>query len=40
MKQKIVGLVLAVLLVVAGMTLQIEGLSHEGTIALFTMLAA
>lgn len=39
MKQKIVGLVLAVLLVVAGMTLQIEGLSHEGTIALFTMLA-
>lgn len=39
MKQKIIGLVLAVIFVVLGCTLQIEGLSHQGTIALFSMLA-
>ena len=39
MKQKIVGLVLAAVFVTLGLTLSIEGLSHEGTIALFTMLA-
>ncbi|MCI8468573.1 MAG: hypothetical protein HFJ75_03615 [Eggerthellaceae bacterium] len=39
MKQKVIGLVLAALFIVLGMTLQIEGLSHEGTITLFTMLA-
>ena len=39
MKQKIIGLALAAVFIVCGMTLSIEGLSHEGTIALFTMLA-
>ena len=39
MRQKIIGLALAALFIILGMTLQIEGLSHQGTIAMFTMLA-
>lgn len=39
MKTKLIGLTLAVVSFVLGATLQIEGLSHEGCIALFTLLA-
>ena len=40
MKQKWIGLVLAIIAFVLGMTLPIEGLSQQGTMALFTLIGA
>lgn len=39
MKMKWIGLILAAICYILGLTLQIEGLSHEGGVALFTLLA-
>ncbi|HJI99961.1 MAG TPA: SLC13 family permease [Coriobacteriaceae bacterium] len=40
MKQKWIGLVLAIIAFILGMTLPIEGLSQQGTMALFTLIGA